>query len=129
MRTLGIDLAAQPANTSACTIDWGPGRPIVSGLRSGLDDDTLLDAIEGADKVAIDAPFGWPDEFVEAVSAHRNRAGWPGRGEDQDIYRFQPVEFGMKDIEMIHGTNEHMTLKNLEKMVQFYARLIPTAAQ
>jgi carboxypeptidase PM20D1 len=46
----------------------------------------------------------------------------------KDVYRFQPVEFGMKDIEMIHGTNEHMTLKNLEKMVQFYARLVATAA-
>ena len=89
MRTLGIDLAAQPANTSACTIDWGPGRPIVSELRSRLDDETLLDGIEGADKVAVDAPFGWPDEFVEAVSAHRNRTGWPGSGEDQDLYRFQ----------------------------------------
>jgi carboxypeptidase PM20D1 len=46
----------------------------------------------------------------------------------KDVYRFQPVEFAMSDIEMIHGTNEHMTLKNLEKMVQFYARLIATAA-
>ena len=46
----------------------------------------------------------------------------------KDVYRFQPVEFGLKDIEMIHGTNEHMTLSNLEKMVQFYARLIITAA-
>lgn len=46
----------------------------------------------------------------------------------KDIYRFQPVELALKDVEMIHGTNERMTLKNLEKMVQFYARLIVTAA-
>ncbi|HEY7121871.1 MAG TPA: DUF429 domain-containing protein [Solirubrobacterales bacterium] len=89
MRTLGIDLAAQPANTSACAIEWGPGRPIVSDLRSGLNDQALLEAIDGADKVAIDAPFGWPDEFVQAVDAHSNRAGWPGSGEDQDVYRFR----------------------------------------
>ncbi|WP_296594956.1 M20 family peptidase [Phenylobacterium sp.] len=47
----------------------------------------------------------------------------------KDVYRFQPVEFSLKDVEMIHGTNEHMTLKNLEKMVDFYGRLIVTATQ
>jgi predicted nuclease with RNAse H fold len=88
VRTLGIDLAAQPHNTSACAIDWGGGSPVVSELRAGLDDEALLDAIRGADKVGIDAPFGWPDEFVEAVSAHRDGAGWPGSSQDQDVYRF-----------------------------------------
>ncbi|HEX3561585.1 MAG TPA: DUF429 domain-containing protein [Solirubrobacterales bacterium] len=88
MRTLGIDLAAQPANTSACSIEWGASLPAVSELRSSLDDEALLDAISRADKVGIDAPFGWPDEFVDAVAAHRDGAGWPGSGEDQDIYRF-----------------------------------------
>jgi len=88
VRTLGIDLAAQPANTSACSIEWGANLPAVSELRSGLDDEALLDAISGADKVGIDAPFGWPDEFVDAVAAHRDGTGWPGSGEDQDIYRF-----------------------------------------
>jgi predicted nuclease with RNAse H fold len=87
--TLGIDLAAQPRNTSSCTIDWGTGIPVVSELDSGLDDHALLEAISPADKVGIDAPFGWPDEFVDAVGAHRDRAGWPGSGEEQDLYRFQ----------------------------------------
>lgn len=110
MRTVGIDLAAQPANTSACTVEWGPGRPIVSQLRSGLNDDALLEAMEGADKVGIDAPFGWPDEFVDAVSAHRNRAGWPGSGEDQDIYRFQ-LSFRATDRRLIeHGARRPLSV-------------------
>ena len=35
----------------------------------------------------------------------------------------------MRDFEMIHGTNEHMTLDNLRRMTGFYARLIATAAK
>ena len=29
---------------------------------------------------------------------------------------------------MIHGTNEHMTLDNLRRCVEFYARLVATTA-
>ncbi|WP_309644794.1 M20 family peptidase [Phenylobacterium sp.] len=46
----------------------------------------------------------------------------------KDVYRFQPMVFSLESIAMIHGTNEHMTLENLERAVQFYARLIATAA-
>ncbi|HWW26676.1 MAG TPA: peptidase dimerization domain-containing protein, partial [Caulobacter sp.] len=45
-----------------------------------------------------------------------------------DIYRFQPLRLSVKDTEMIHGTNEHMTLANVERMVRFYQRLVETAA-
>ena len=50
------------------------------------------------------------------------------QGVANDVYRFQPMAFGLKDIEMIHGTNEHLTLENLRQCVDFYARLIATAA-
>ncbi|WP_374471500.1 M20 family peptidase [Phenylobacterium sp.] len=46
----------------------------------------------------------------------------------QDVYRFQPMTFRVDTVGMIHGTNEHLTLRNLEQAVQFYARLIATAA-
>ena len=44
-----------------------------------------------------------------------------------DIYRFQPLILSLKDTAMIHGTNEHLTLENLDRCVDFYARLIATA--
>ena len=47
----------------------------------------------------------------------------------RDIYRFQPIVASMREFEMIHGTNEHLTLENLERMTDFYARLLATAAR
>jgi carboxypeptidase PM20D1 len=46
----------------------------------------------------------------------------------KDVYRFQPLVLSTGDTEMIHGTNEHMTLANLALMTDFYARLIASAA-
>lgn len=45
-----------------------------------------------------------------------------------DVYRFAPMILKTTETQMIHGTNEHMTLANLERMVRFYARLIATSA-
>ncbi|HEX8700006.1 MAG TPA: M20 family peptidase [Myxococcaceae bacterium] len=47
----------------------------------------------------------------------------------KDVYRFQPISLSLADTPIIHGTNEHLTFENLERMVQFYARLIATAAR
>ena len=47
----------------------------------------------------------------------------------RDIYRFQPIVASMREFEMIHGTNEHLTLDNLARMTSFYTRLIATAAR
>ena len=73
MRVAGIDLAAQPKTTAACVIDRGT----VTFAAAGLDDDALSDVVAGCEKVGIDAPFGWPSSFVDAVVAHRARAPWP----------------------------------------------------
>jgi carboxypeptidase PM20D1 len=49
-------------------------------------------------------------------------------GSAKDVYRFQPLVASIDELKMIHGTNEHLTIKNLERMVVFYQRLIATAA-
>ncbi|MDQ0464742.1 carboxypeptidase PM20D1 [Caulobacter ginsengisoli] len=45
-----------------------------------------------------------------------------------DVYRYQPLLASLTDFEMIHGTNEKMTLENLGRMTKFYAVLIATSA-
>jgi predicted nuclease with RNAse H fold len=87
MRTLGIDLAAQEAKTAACVIEWGPDRALIAELRAGGADRELLSLVAGADKVGVDAPFGWPDEFVEAVSTYHRGGGWGRRGGDPAALR------------------------------------------
>ena len=47
----------------------------------------------------------------------------------EDIYRFQPIVASIGDLQMIHGTNEHMTMDNLRRTARFYARLIATVAR
>jgi hypothetical protein len=78
MRTAGVDLAAQDKNTAACVVEWGSRGPRVELPRAGLDDDTLLDLICDSDRAGIDAPFGWPQAFADAVAAHQARDRWPG---------------------------------------------------
>ena len=46
-----------------------------------------------------------------------------------DVYRFQPLVLSLREIEMVHGTNEHLTLDNLRRMIEFYAQVIGTAAR
>src|SRR4029450_8934519 len=81
MRSLGIDLAAEPPDTAACEITWLTDSARGRLYTDRLDDDQLLALIESADKVGIDCPFGWPKPFANAVAAHANAAAWPGRGQ------------------------------------------------
>ena len=75
MNTLGIDLSANPLKTGACQIDWVSAA--VTFLRRPAGDDELVAAVAASDMTGIDVPLGWPDAFIDAVAAHRDRAGWP----------------------------------------------------
>jgi predicted nuclease with RNAse H fold len=96
--TVGIDLAAEPKKTGACEIEWADGVATVRRLETGLEDRDLLELIHGADKVGIDAPFGWPDEFVEAVTAHRDFNAWPGRDVDDQAEFRRRLAFRATDL-------------------------------
>lgn len=70
---VGIDLSAEARATAVATVEWRPdGSAAVTALRLGADDRHVLEALEGADRAAVDCPLGWPDRFVEFLVAHRD---------------------------------------------------------
>jgi hypothetical protein len=76
MSVLGIDLAARAKKTYACALD-GHEDALSAELFGECDDERLLALAEGRAKIAIDAPFGWPREFIDALNAHRRFQAWP----------------------------------------------------
>lgn len=85
MRTLGVDLSTAETQTAACVLHWDgvEGRDLGGPPRIGLADGPLLAAMADADRVGIDAPFGWPDPFRVAIDAWSERGAWlagPERG-------------------------------------------------
>jgi carboxypeptidase PM20D1 len=101
------------------TLAWGETREEPSPVSSTRSDGwKVLSAVAGAVTGAPVAPSlvtaGTDSRYLQPVAI--------------DVYRFQPMDFSIDDTGMIHGTNEHLTLKNLQQCVQFYARLIATAA-
>lgn len=70
MRTLGIDLAAQPAGTALAVVEWRDRGAELVDLRPGIEDADVVAASAGAELVGIDCAFGWPDDFVRFVHAH-----------------------------------------------------------
>ena len=87
MVTLGIDLAAEPRDTGGCAIRWAPGGATVEWVGVGLEDDEILRRARDADVLAIDAPFGWPTYFVEAIHAHHAGRPWPVESWDRESRR------------------------------------------
>ncbi|MBA2420978.1 MAG: DUF429 domain-containing protein [Thermoleophilaceae bacterium] len=75
-----------------CVVEWSDGTGRIRVLSRGRDrgtelhDKFLVAAMRNLwfdfgdlkiAKAAIDAPFGWPEPFVDAVVAHQRGQGWP----------------------------------------------------
>ena len=86
VRTLGIDLSASPKKTAACLIEWD-GMVSVDTPLLGLEDADLLYLMGQADWVGIDAPFGWPMDFLDAVLSWSESGAWPDTERSHLRYR------------------------------------------
>jgi predicted nuclease with RNAse H fold len=82
-RFVGIDLASAPERTGVAvlTVTGPPGarraRATLAGDHFIADDDGLVALVGEHDVVGLDAPLGWPDNFVAAVSSHHHFEPWP----------------------------------------------------
>ena len=77
MVTLGVDLASQPKRTATCLVRWDRCSGRVEALSMGATDSDLHELFGGADKIGIDAPFGWPVPFTRAVAQYSASTVWP----------------------------------------------------
>jgi predicted nuclease with RNAse H fold len=91
-RTLGIDLAAQPAGTAACLLGWSDAAAQALTLDRDLDDSALTHLRGRAATVAIDAPFAWPEGLSSALSMWSEERRWPQVTPQQLRYRVTDLE-------------------------------------
>lgn len=70
MITAGVDLATEPRGTALAVIDWSPRGATLLSLDLGVDDALILRTAASVDKLGIDCPLGWPDDFVRFITAH-----------------------------------------------------------
>jgi hypothetical protein len=92
VRVVGVDLAADPARTACCALEVAGGRAAARLLGGPGDDDALVAFCAGADRVGIDAPFGWPVAFVEAVAAWTEGQPWPARFAERRLLRLRETD-------------------------------------
>jgi predicted nuclease with RNAse H fold len=116
--TVGIDLAAEPARTAAVRIEWVADRAVVTDLAVQASDDVLVRLCEGADKVGIDCPLGWPDRFIDFLV--RNRDGGVVDAVDTVaarrplVYRLTDLrcqEFGLRPLSVAADRIGHAALR------------------
>jgi len=94
MRTLGVDLASQPDKTAVCIVEWHvEGRARIAEQQIGADDETVLALAARCDAVGIDAPFGWPDAFRDAMAGARAD---PWSPEVRDRLRFRRTDHDVR---------------------------------
>ncbi len=87
MTVLDIDLAAGAPKTYACLLEPSDDQ-LHARIAAGCGDEELRQMAHGCAKVAIDAPFGWPDPFVDALVAHRAADAWPAPDDEPpEVFR------------------------------------------
>jgi carboxypeptidase PM20D1 len=118
---------------------WNTSADVIARAKSAIGELPVsllwVDPPREPSKVSSTTSQGWkyivgaarPDIGPAIVAPYLVVAGTDSRKfEDvsDDIYRFMPMQVKLSETKMIHGTNEHLTLANLKRTIDFFARLI-----
>jgi predicted nuclease with RNAse H fold len=68
--TVGVDLATEPAKTAMAVLRWSATGAALQSLVLDVDDAAITNAATDADKLGIDCPLGWPDDFLLFLQEH-----------------------------------------------------------
>ena len=117
MITAGVDLSASPASTAVAVVEWrehdvdrGGFSAVLRELVTPADDSTIRALVDGADRCGIDSPFGWPDAFVEFVSAH-HRGDTAKESQLDDIAARRPLAYRRTDRYLVeHGLGRPLSV-------------------
>jgi predicted nuclease with RNAse H fold len=77
-RVVGVDLASVAARTGVVTLEWS-GDGFEATLAADASDVGLVGLVDEGTLVGLDAPLGWPEEFVRAIGEHARFLPWPAR--------------------------------------------------
>lgn len=118
--TVGVDLASQNKKTALCVIDWGEMK--LTRLEHGIDDHEILSSAKspGVTKLAIDAPLGWPEPFVDAVAAHHAGEAFPVKAGDVDGRK--AFHFRQTDLAVIAGSGKRPLSVSTDKIAYIALR-------
>jgi predicted nuclease with RNAse H fold len=70
VRTLGVDLAADPKRTAAAVIEWSDRQARLVHLALGVTDEAVVELFRDTDVTGIDCPLGWPAPFLAFLLGH-----------------------------------------------------------
>jgi carboxypeptidase PM20D1 len=65
----------------------------------------------------------WPDAVVAPYLVTGGTDARKYEGLTDNIYRFSPYKVNPDELKQMHGTNEHISFKNIQTSVAFYTEL------
>jgi hypothetical protein len=98
LRTLGIAYSHTTGRATCCAIRWAGQLAMVELPRLGQLDPVLLDEMDRADWTAVTgAPFGWPDDLLDAIATFAESGRWPTRS-PADRMRYRETDRFVRDL-------------------------------